>query len=84
VLEGHRADLIIPGEGRAARSADQIGLRYFSPVGWVSPAQRVQVDIAKFRQDDCVLKFADRRITGPRERDRASMLQREFARSSFG
>lgn len=52
------------------------------PVGIVvggSPAQRVQIDLAKLREDDCILKLADRRIAGPRERNGACMLERERA-----
>jgi hypothetical protein len=49
----------------------------------VSLAERVQVDIAKLRQNDCVLKIPDRRIARPRKRDSASVFECELAGSSF-
>jgi hypothetical protein len=42
-----------------------------------SLAQRIQIDIAKLRQDDRVLKFADRRVARTRKRDGAYMCSRQ-------
>jgi hypothetical protein len=47
----------------------------------VSLAERVQVDIAKLCQNDCVLKIPDRSIARPRERYSASVFECELAGS---
>jgi hypothetical protein len=49
-----------------------------------SLTQRVQINLAKSRQNNRVLKFADRRIPSAREYDNARMLVSNSARSTFG
>jgi hypothetical protein len=59
-----------------AKAGDR-GVRVFP-----SLAQRVQIHVAKLRQDDRVLKFSDRRIASAREDDNTCMLLRNGARST--
>src|SRR3984957_20943652 len=57
-----------------AKAGDR-GVRVFA-----SLARRVQIHVAKLRQDDRVLKFSDRRVAGARECDGAGMRSRERLR----
>ena len=49
-----------------------------------SLAERIEIDLAKLRQDHRVLKLARRRIAGARERQSARVFERERASPAFG
>jgi hypothetical protein len=50
----------------------------------LSLAERVEINLAKLRQDHRVLKLACRRIAGAGKRHRARMFERQLARAPFG
>jgi hypothetical protein len=50
----------------------------------LSLAERIEVDLAKLRQDHPVLKLARRRIAGAGESQSARVFERERASPAFG
>jgi hypothetical protein len=50
----------------------------------LSLAERIEIDLAKLRQDHPVLKLARRRIAGARKRQSARMFERERASPALG
>jgi hypothetical protein len=54
------------------------------PDGVASLAERIEINLAKLRQDHRVLKLACRRIAGARKRHSTSVFERERASPAFG
>ena len=50
----------------------------------LSPAERIEIDVAEPRQDHRLLKLACRRIAGARERQGARVFDRERTGPPFG